>query len=109
MSEERGVSRNGGETSAATEEERLPATWAEWELDVLASADEAGCVAAWQTMPWFSGMSHLMGLQLRGLLRRRDGPHGGPWVITPAGRAFLAESASSGSTSAPQGNSGRNP
>ena len=69
-----------------------PVTWVEWDLTALRSANEDGvCGPFWQTASYFDGMSRLIGLQFRGLMRRRDGRDGGPWMITEAGRAFLRE------------------
>lgn len=70
----------------------VPATWEEYDLAVLASADDEGRVTAPMTVPYFNGMSRLIGMQIKGLLSRPGGyNHAGPWFITPAGRAVLEQ------------------
>lgn len=64
-------------------------TWEEWERDVLASANEDGVVVAWETRPYLDGLQRLISMQLRGLVTRRDGLQGGPWIVTEAGRRAL--------------------
>lgn len=65
------------------------ASWDQYDMDVLRSADEDGFVQAWETRPWFHGLSRLIGMDLKGWLKREHGREGGRWQITDSGRAAL--------------------
>jgi hypothetical protein len=65
-------------------------SWADWERDVLESADENGVVHPLATIPHLAGIGRLQGMIIDGRLARRDGREGGPYVVTEAGRTLLS-------------------